>query len=273
MASELLQSFESSLVAVAPKRSEIFADVMEHYDRAVNAAPVELTLVDGDEIRQRRSTRPIEWLWRGAAAILAVIAIGVLALDRDGSPPTQIDATHESTNDTATTQPSASDGMAPTQPGDRLTLFDDSISFDSGGLFLTVGETAALLSPDANPIDVTDSIVIVDLGDDRFGERITQLELDGSVTAGSAFARTDADGIDRWIIGLSQIGADQLGCVINLACLELVEGVAATDISSGTHVWVAEVTSSDGRSVLLLTDSNGPLRVAYTELLLNLTVS
>lgn len=254
---DLLRALEADRVQVSDRRDEILDQVLDHFERSRHDAPADpvvIGLTTSSDAPQRPSRH-----WFVAAAAIVIAVAGVVGL-----------ASLRGTRETTPAEP-ASSIPERTNP---VTTGEGRLAIDVPGDLVVVANRAELiiLGKDSAASSVDDAIVIVDLVDRDFFSGIDQFERQGIVGRGFTVANVDGRQFDRWTVGLTQAGIAELDCPTEGGCLELVEGVPQTSLSAGTLVTVSEIVTSDGRSILFMTDENGPLRTDLSAVLAAVTV-
>lgn len=264
-AAELLRSLENDQAQVAARRSEILSDVLAHYDNSSatrEPIPVPEIVLVGEELIDR-SRRPAVHRWLLVAAI-TLFALGLIAL-QDERGPSRLDVTGEADVE-------ASPAVI---EQNRAEVFSGTVSFDlPDGLTVSEpGPDLILISQSEAPIGVADAIVLINRNTERFADRVASLNEAGTLRASSSNVRVNDRTGDRWFINITQLGVDQLGCMINVPCLEIIDGLPSTAITSGLQVTVTEVITTEGDAVLVLANEEGPLRADIAAFLASLEFS
>lgn len=263
---ELLRSLERDRTQVSTRRAEILDQVLAHYDRTRDGSETESNVLSLDDAPSLGSRRPLTVLRLGAAAILvAVVAIGaVIAGDRTAR--TNTDATERAPD--ADGEPAES----ATPPAGSMAGGDVTFDVVRDLELVELDEGLVLVGRDDTIASLDDAIVVVDIGPTPFADRVARLERDGLVAAATSTGLVAGRRVERWSIGIDPLGSDRLGCAINEPCLELVDGIPATALTTGTRATVTEVVGSGGSSVVFIVDENGSLRPDSTALLATVTI-
>lgn len=246
---ELLAVLERDRAQIPGRRDGILRNVLAHYDRSRQQTDVDVIRFHPSP--ESPKPRHTVLLWAASVVVLTLIAgLVVLAGSREGTTP-------------ADTTP------ADLNPTDLLVLSGGNVSIEvADGLSVVQQQDGLIrLSRDGTGTGVGDSIVIVQDAPHDFGSEMAQLSAEGVTLSSLSGSNVDGRRLDRWTVAITQNGLAAIDCSTDEDCLELVPGIPATALTPGLKVGIVELVISDGQTVLVMTDEDGPLRTSLASLL------
>jgi hypothetical protein len=246
---ELLDVLEQDRSQISGRRDEILRDVLAHYEQSRQQTDVDVLAFHPSPERPR--PRNTLMLCVASVALLTLVAgLMLLVGGREGTTP-------------ADTTP------AGVEPTDLLVLAGGNVSIEvpDGLSVVQRRDGLVLLGRDGAGTGIGDAIVIVEDAPRDFGSEMAQLSAEGVILSSLSGSNVDGRRLDRWTVAITQDGLVATDCSTDEDCLELVPGIPATALTPGLKVGIVELVTSDGQTVLVMTDEDGPLRTSLASLL------
>ncbi len=281
-ASELLRKLEQDRTQKSARRDEIRAQVLDHYDQLHDVddesrEPDDLIVEMGPAPVVEVPVRQRLTIWLGAAAAIVAIVLGAWIVTRDSNlaldtaSPADIPTT---VGDTGT--PPASSTTAPSvddAPGLSLAAGEIAFELPEGLVLVERGDGQLVFASSSDPTSFGETIVVVEVDSEMFRERLAELAREGMVNIGTTgVVRVNGQQFMNWTFAPLQTDPTS-ACGEVQGCVDLIEGVDASAIPIGIQTSVDELVSSSGAAVVVLSDTNGPLRDLVAALLEATTIS
>lgn len=130
-----------------------------------------------------------------------------------------------------------------------------------------------MFASSSDPTSFGETIVVVEVDSEMFRERLAELAREGMVNIGTTgVVRVNGQQFMNWTFAPLQTDPTS-ACGEVQGCVDLIEGVDASAIPIGIQTSVDELVSSSGAAVVVLSDTNGPLRDLVAALLEATTIS